>query len=216
MYFRNIPNIKYDVKPSKYPFSEAEYVIAKNFFRRYEINPDVFSYSVIFKKYAIEEGMRIDSLAEKAYGDAELDWIIILTNNIVNPLFDWPMSGDVLRRYCESNYVNPYVETHHYETFEYLDSFGNVVLPAGLIVDEEFYNSAFTFWNGTSVSSVPGYQVCKEVSVFEHEENLNEKKREIYLLKGEYISEFIDEFKKQNLYKPSSDYISLTEKKTGV
>ncbi len=216
MYFRNIPNIKYDVKPSKYPFSEAEYVIAKNFFRRYEINPDIFSYSVIFKKYAIEEGMRIDSLAEKAYGDAELDWVIILTNNIVNPLFDWPMSGDVLRRYCESNYTNPYEETHHYETYEYLDSFGNLVLPGGLIVDEEFYNSAFTFWNGTTVSSVPGYQVCKEVSVFEHEENLNEKKREIYLLKGEYISEFIDEFKKQNLYKPSSDYISLTEKKTGV
>ena len=46
-YFRNIPNIEYDTKPIQYPFSESEYVVAKNFFSRYQVNPDVFSYAAM-------------------------------------------------------------------------------------------------------------------------------------------------------------------------
>ena len=91
-YFSYIPNIEYDTKPIQYPFSESEYVVAKNFFRRYQVNPDVFSYAVYFKKYAVVEGEKIYQVAEKAYGDAFLDWVIILTNNIVNAQFDWPLS----------------------------------------------------------------------------------------------------------------------------
>ena len=68
-YFQNIPNIQYDQKPISYPFSESDYVIAKNFFRRYQVNPDVFSYSVYFKKYSVKEGEKIYDIAQKAYGD---------------------------------------------------------------------------------------------------------------------------------------------------
>ena len=53
MYFSVVPNIIYDEKPIKYPFSDADRVIAKNFFRRYKLNDDVFSYAVFFNKYAI-------------------------------------------------------------------------------------------------------------------------------------------------------------------
>ena len=50
MYFSVVPNIVYDEKPIKYPFSDADRVIAKNFFRRYKLNDDVFSYAVFFNK----------------------------------------------------------------------------------------------------------------------------------------------------------------------
>ena len=49
MYFSIVPNILYDEKPVKYPFSKSEKTIAKNFFRRYKINEDVFSLAVFFK-----------------------------------------------------------------------------------------------------------------------------------------------------------------------
>ena len=42
MYFSIIPNLAYDEKPIKYPFSESDFVTAKNFFRRYQVDPDVF------------------------------------------------------------------------------------------------------------------------------------------------------------------------------
>ena len=45
----------------------------------------------------------------------------------------------------------------------------------------------------------------------------NEKKREIYLLNGVYVTSFIKEFKKKNLYSTkSTDFINSRLKKTGV
>ena len=46
MYFSLLPNIEYDEKPISYPFSESDFVVAKNFFRRYKVNDDIFSYAV--------------------------------------------------------------------------------------------------------------------------------------------------------------------------
>ena len=140
-YFKNIPNIEYDTKPIQYPFSESDYVVAKNFFRRYQVNPDVFSYAVYFKKYAVVEGEKIYEVAEKAYGDPFLDWVIVLTNNLVDPQFDWPLSEYDLRKYCEQNYDDPYSEILYYKTYEVKDDQGRVVQPAGIKVDKSFYES---------------------------------------------------------------------------
>ena len=49
MYFSLIPDIKQPVRPISFPFSESEYITAKNFFRRYQVNPDIFEYAVYFK-----------------------------------------------------------------------------------------------------------------------------------------------------------------------
>lgn len=216
MYFNNIPNIEYDTKPISYPFSNSDFVVAKNFFRRYQVNPDVFSYAVFFKKYAIQDGERLDSLAEKAYGDPFLDWIIVLTNNLINPTFDWPMSEYELRKHCESTYDNPYSEIHHYETYEIKNDVGTVVLKKGLIVDHKFYTSPFKYWDGDEVKQVSGSQISFPVTAFEYESQENEKKRSIYLLRPEYLEGFISDFKSKNLYNRSSDYIDNKLKKTGV
>jgi len=216
MYFKNIPNIEYDTKPISYPFSNSDFVIAKNFFRRYQVNPDIFSYSVFFKKYSVVDGERLDILANKAYGDPFFDWVIILTNNIINPLFDWPLDEYSLRKYCELNYDNPYSEIHHYETYELKNNSGNIILKSGLIVDEKFYNSLFKYWSGSQVMQIPGNEISKPITVFEYESQKNELKREIYLLKPEYLDGFISDFRKTNLYALSSDYIDSKLKKTGV
>ena len=82
MYFSIIPDIEYDEKPIKFPFSESDFVVAKNFFRRYKISDDVFSNAVLFKTYTIEDGVRPDTLANDAYGSPFYDWVILLTNNL--------------------------------------------------------------------------------------------------------------------------------------
>ena len=216
MYFSFIPNIEYDKKPIQYPFSESDFVVAKNFFRRYQVNPDVFSYAVYFKKYAIEEGERLDTIAEKAYGNPFFDWVIALTNNMINPLFDLPLSQNDLRKSLESSYDDPYSTIKHYETYEIKNNNGVTILRSGLIVDETFYSSPFKYWNGTSVENISGSTVSRPVTIFEYEEQQNEKKREIYLLKPTYLDAFLSDFRKTNLYGKSSDFVNNRLKRTGV
>lgn len=217
MYFSFIPDVQYDTKPISYPFSESDYVIAKNFFRRYQVNSDVFSYAVFFKKYAVQDGERLDTVAEKAYDNPFFDWIIVLTNNIINPSFDWPLSSNDLRKYLEKEYSDPYNTIKHYKTItdsEQLQNYGQIVVKGDLIVDEHFYNSTIKYNTGSNILTVNANQLSYPVTIYEYEEELNQKKTEIYLLRPKYLDAFIEDFRKTNLYKKSSSYISTTLKQS--
>jgi len=216
MYFSTIPDIEYDLKPIQYPFSNSDFIVAKNFFRRYQINPDVFSYSVFFKKYAVQDGERLDSIAEKAYGDPFLDWIIVLTNNMIDPLFGLPMSEYALRKSCEKEYDDPYGTVKYYKTIDVVNKNGDPVLQGGLIVDKFFYDGIFTYYDVNDLEVVPGNLVSFPVTIFEYEQELNEKKREIWILKPQYLQGFLLEFQQSTLYKQCSGFISNKLKKTGV
>ena len=209
MYFSLLPNIEYDEKPISYPFSESDFVTAKNFFRRYKLNDDIFSYAVFFSKYAIVDGERPDSLALKAYGDPFYDWVILLTNNMVNAQYDWPMTNYEISKVLESEYDDAYSTIHHYETIK----IGQYA--AGLHVDETFYNAQHKVNIDGIVSTKNGNEICSPVTVSEHFYSENEKKREIYLLKPTYFQSFVDDFRKKNLYKKDANYISQRLKKTG-
>lgn len=227
MLFRMIPDIRYDVKPVKYPFSSSDFVTAKNFFRRYKLNEDIFDFALYYNKYAVIEGERLDQVSEKFYDSPNFDWIIAITNNLVNPLFDWPTDDYTVRKFAEKKYDNPYSEILYYETTEVKtdqvmitdESFARkkvVALEGGLKVSKKFYDSPFTYYDGSTNITLPGSSVSFAVTALEHEIRENEKKREIYILKQELIPAFISEFKKKNRYTKSSDFISSKLKKTGV
>ena len=209
MYFSIVPNISYDEKPISYPFSESDFVTAKNFFRRYKLNDDVFSNAVFFKKYAIEEGERPDTIAQKAYGNPFYDWIILLTNNMVNAKYDWPMTNYEIYKVLESEYEDPYGTIHHYE----MDEIGPY--QAGQRVDETFYNGTHKLNIDGSIVTKNGNEICRPVTIAEWFTAENEKKREIYLLKPNYLQPFVDDFRKQNKYKKSGNYINQRLKATG-
>ena len=56
MYFSYQPDLQYDTKPISYPFSESDFTITKNFFRRYKVDDNIFGYATFYKKYAVPEG----------------------------------------------------------------------------------------------------------------------------------------------------------------
>ena len=209
MYFSIVPSIVYDEKPIKYPFSDADRVIAKNFFRRYKLNDDIFSYAVFFNKYAIEDGERPDILADRLYGSPKYDWVILLTNNLVNAQYDWPLSNYDLTKTLEKEYDDPYNEIHHYETIKIAQ------YPAGLRVDKAFYDRQHKLNIDGNIVLKNGSEICGAVSVAEHFSNENEKRREIYILKEEYFQSFINDFKRDNNYKKSKQYIDTKLKFTG-
>ena len=222
MYFSLLPDLQYDTKPISYPFSESDFTITKNFFKRSKIDPNVFGYATFYKKYAITEGVKIETLARNYYGSQYYDWVIILTNNFINPQFSIPLDEWTLRKVAEEKYGDTtYNGIHHYETSEIrsgetIDGLKVVALKGGLTVDKNFYDSPFTYWDGTQHITVNGNTVSIPITNYEHELAENEKKREIYILRKSYFNRFVEEFKQQNLYSESSDFISKRLKKTGV
>ena len=210
MFFNIVPDIEYDEKPISYPFSESDFVVAKNFFRRYKINDDIFQYAVFFKKYTIKDGERPETLAEKFYGNQFYDWVILLTNNMVNAQYDWPRTNYEIYRIVEEEFDDPYSEISHYKIKETIGHY-----QAGLHVDKTFYDSTHKLNIGGSVQIKNGNEIASPITVAEYYQEENEKKREIYLLKSRYLESFVKDFKKQNLYKKDDNYISQTLKKTG-
>ena len=210
MYFSIIPDLAYDEKPINSPFSTSDFTVAKNFFRRYKINDDIFSNVVYFKKYAIKDGERPDILARNFYGNQFYDWVILLTNNMVNAQYDWPMNNYELYRVLEQEFDDPYSQINHYEIKQSMGHYA-----AGLHVDQTFYNGQHKLNIDGVMTLKNGNEICSPITVAEYYQEENDKKREIYLLKKQYLQSFVDDFRKQNLYKKDTNYISQRLKKTG-
>ena len=64
--------------------SSSDFVKSKNLFKRAKIRDDFFSTATVFDLYSILGDDRPDNVAQKLYGDSKLDWIVLLSNNILN------------------------------------------------------------------------------------------------------------------------------------
>jgi len=199
-YFRELPDLEYQ-SPFADSNSSQNYVRAKNLFRRVKLRGDLQNVFTLFNKYQIPEGARPDTVAEEVYGKADYDWVVILTAGIVNIRDEWPLSNVDLYRYAEQVYGNDLNAIHHYETTEVKDSNGRLILPAGKIVD-----STFTIPNPNipiqTLNPVVG------ISNYEYETRKNVEKRSIYLLRTEYLQQYLNDMRKIMYYEKSSQYIN--------
>lgn len=221
MYFSLLPDVQYDTKPIKYPFSESDYTIAKNFFRRYTIDQDVFGYATFYNQYTIQDGVKIEEIARLYYGNVLYDWVVILTNNFINPSFSLPLDSYTLNKFIEEKYGDEMYNIHHYETIEIkssqqIDGIPITVLDGGNIVDNNFHTSTFTYWDGTEYINVNPGSASKAVTNYDYETGENEKKRELYILKRGFLTRFVDEFKSNSLYSDSGSFISKRLKQTRI
>lgn len=214
-YFNRLPNIEYDKKPLTFPFSEREYVLAKNFFRRYKLSESSYNFQNFFSEYVMTDEDRIDYLSYKFYDTSEFDWVILITNNVINSYFDLPVREVDLYEIVEKVYDSP-EGIHHYETYEVKNSVGHIVLKGGLKVEESFYNSPYKYYDNGQVITVDGDTICRPVTNYEYERGLNDEKRKIYILRPEYVQEFITQYESGMTYARSSSYINRTTKKAGI
>ena len=204
-YFRELPDVEYQSFLSD-AISSKEYLTVKNLFRRNKLRDDLQNVFTVFDKYEIVEGARPDVVAEEFYGDAELDWVVLMTAGIINVRDEWPLSNYRLYQYVEHKYgILELNEVRYYETKEIKDSNGRLILPAGKIVDEDFVLNYSD--NGNKVS-VSGLDVRRGVSNWEYETIENNKKSSIYLLKRGYLQQFLNDMREIMVYGISSEYVN--------
>ena len=133
-YFKQVPNFEY-VNRTRGSKDISNYITVKNLFKRGQIRPDIFGNLNYFTKYKIIGDERPDNVAFKEYNDTSLDWVVLLSNNILNIQDEWPLpqrSLDEILLEKYGDYEKLHSGIHHYNTIEIKNSRGGIVLPGGL------------------------------------------------------------------------------------
>ena len=225
-YFNELPNIAYQ-SPLDHKNSSTDYIVIKNIFRSAKLMDYVRSGAIAQQKLVLHDGDRPDTIAEFLYGDATLDYIVILVAGITNINHEWPLQDYQIYDYALSKYGS---ETKmnaikYYETFEIKDTQGRQILPPNLIVDADFklYGSStqagsvrynlISQEGNTQLDDKDEYtvatdKIARAVTNLEYEYSENEKKREIDVLNSGYLQTFINDFRDIVKYEKNSSYIT--------
>ena len=119
-----------------------------------------------FEEDFVQDGDTPESLAHQVYDDSQLHWIILYANYMTNPYYDWPMTYFDLQKFVNKKYGVANINAIHH----YEDADG--------------YEVDSTSAGATSVTN------------FIHEETLNDAKRNLTIIRSEYVSNVVNEFKK--------------------
>lgn len=198
MFFDSTPNFLYP------DFFEAgKFKLSKNLFRRVRARDSINSIFSSSVKYTIKSGQTPDEIAYELLGDSSHYWTILLINNITDTQTQWPFDDYELDKIIEDRYGNLADKIRHWETKEVKDSYDNIVLESGIII-EVFSNttaqnaSSYTpTWSWTYAYSRSDSAVTERTLTGsdlypttnrEYEHQLNDLKREIWIPQPSSIS----------------------------
>ena len=109
-YFSRFPLMVYDVK------GDDNYKLLPDILRRVKLRSGIRSGTFLFDNIDVQDGERPEDIAFQYYGDAELHWVILMTNNVTDRYYQWPLSApqfaeDLTYKYGAGNED----AVHHYE-----------------------------------------------------------------------------------------------------
>ena len=185
-FFDVFPKIQYDINKN------GMLVTSTNIMVRYKIRDVVLKYTESLFNYVVRDGEKPFVVADRYYGRPELSEFILITNSIIDPYFDWPLSSSEFDDYIETKYGSVPTATQtvyaYYQIIQprtqYYD--GTIVEERSLRVDQSTYLGLVD-------------EERKLVYAYDYEHDLNESKREISLIKPSYIPQIEEELK--NIFK---------------
>jgi len=171
-YFRPFPTVSYRIPGKNVSIPTLD--ISK----RFSIANFINNAKVTFDEYYVKDGERPDTIAYDYYGDYTLDWLVLLTNEIHDVYFEWPMGYEQFHAYLKQKYGSvEYTQstTHHYEQIIQqhqivIDGADQRIIPEKTLVVDY---TTFTTLIATE---------RKEVTIYEYEEKINDNNRHIFLL----------------------------------
>ena len=173
MYFNKFPKGNYDLK------GNGQFKLVTDIMRRVKVRSKIVDEASLYDKYDVPSGENPEDTAFKHFGDPELHWVILLTNNITDRYYDWPLSFQDFEAFVKDKYSNP-DGIHHYEvTRSSGKSTGNG--------PDDYSHKIEVNSDATGAQSV---------SNREFEQRLQDQKRQINLLNPQFLGLFIQEFEK--------------------
>jgi len=172
-YFSKFPLMVYDMK------NNNNYKLLPDILRRVKLRSTIKSGGMLFDKYDVKEGEKPEDVAYKWFGDAELHWVILMTNNVTDRYYDWPMNQVQFAEFLTDKYGAGNEDAiHHYE----------VTRDSGRTTGK----GPSDYSHKVEVNS--DADNASSISNREYEEREQDKKRQIQLLDKSLLGDFIAEF----------------------
>ena len=171
MYFRSFEKGYYDLK------GNGNEKLVTDLMTRVKVREKIVDEASLYDKYEVPSGERPEDTAFKHFGSAQYHWVILLTNNITDVYYDWPMSNHSFETFIRDKYSNP-DGIHHYE----------VTTSSGKTTGDSPDDYSHKIEVNSDASG------AQSVSNREFEQRLQDKKRKINLLNEQYLTSFIEEF----------------------
>ena len=212
-YFSKVPDFEY---VSRLPGATiGDYVTVKNLFKRGAIEEDILNNLAFQTKYKIIGDDRPDNVAYDFYGNSELDWLVLTCNNIVNIQTEWPLLQNDFDRFLLDKYgsYEALNDTHHYKTQEIKNSKDVVIVPGGVQCSSD-YSVTYYDYNTGQEKIVLSRDCTTAVTNYEYEAEIEDEKRNIFLLEPRYLNVIRNDLDAAMPYKKgSTQYVSETLKR---
>jgi hypothetical protein len=171
MYFSQFEQGYYDLK------GDGKEKLVTDLMTRVKVREKIIDEASLYDKYDVPSGERPEDTAFKHFGSSQYHWVILMTNNITDAYYEWPMSEQTFETFLIDKYAEPGA-VHHYEVSQ---SSGRT---SGQGPDDYSYLVEVN-------SDATGAQ---SVSNREYEQRLQDQRRQINLLNPSYLNTFLEEF----------------------
>lgn len=171
MYFGNMNQLYLNLFPEG---DATTYKLVTDITTRVIASKEVRENQFLFDEYTIIDGETPEILADKVYGNVGFHWVIMLCNDIIDPVYDWPIPQDILLDHA----IDTYGESNLYNIHHYEDHDGNWVQP---YKDDGTLKPQFTYRDFVGVTNIG--KATKE----------NDARRKIKLLQPKYLNAFVEE-----------------------
>jgi len=206
-YFTNFPKVSLPSFADNRR-SSLDFVNSTNLFKRGKIREEIIGSISAFERFSINGDDRPDNVAFKVYGDSTLDWVILISNNILNVRDEWPMNQYEFQRYIDNKYSTTLLtQIHHYESKEVRNTNGLILQEAGIWVDGDH---SFSWSENGKKYTQTG---TTSVSNLQFEEDRNNKKRSINVVRSNYLEVIKEDMRELLTYTDSSQYVNRKLKK---
>ena len=169
-YFSRFPMMAYDMA------ANGDYKLLPNILKRVKLRAGIAAGSFLFDNYDVRDGERPEDVAFKLYGDPELHWVILMTNNVTDRYYQWPLSQPQFQEHIADKYgAGNEDDVHHYEKTQ--DSGPTSSRDSSHLVE---------------CNSDDGDPVI--ISNRQYEQRKQDEYRQIRLLDTRYLNAFVEEF----------------------
>ena len=165
--------------------------IVTDVLKRIALSKELRDNTSVYDLYDINDGETPEIVANKVYGDPQLHWVLLIANDIIDPRFDWPMSYYNLLQYCIAKYGENQIYNHHHHV-----NSSNFITPDGRLLENESTFSSIIPIVFQSTNSIESELLLENtdlnlipVTNFDYENEINESKRLIRIIKPAVVSE---------------------------
>jgi hypothetical protein len=204
LYFNTLPKVLT-------PDQNGNYILMTNILTRAKLIDELQNNPMLFYKYNIQDGDTPEIVAEKYYDDPYKYWIVLYSNQIMDPIWNWPLNYEQFLDYINSKYATeaddagktPYEYTNttvyaYQKIITTIDSYSEISTEKIIPLDVSAYNS---FMETNNTYTLPSGLTCsvrntkRSVSLYDYEYDLNESRREIKVMDKNYVNQMEEQLK---------------------